>query len=420
MASSRAAERVMSIEQLFNLIEDNASLTAAKSGINAADAGIDAARTAWLPNINAGLSLAYNGNGLIVSRELDEAQWTHIPHLGNSVSLEVEQVVYSGGAIPATVQLAKIGKQQAEAATALTRLQERFLALGMYLDILKINNGIRVYESNILLTRHLIDDITLKHEQGMVLRNDITRYELQLENLRLGLRRLTDSRSIINHRLCNTLRLPQGTVITPDSTLTNDIMQPAMSEAEWQQVALQSSPDIRLSRLAVEQMEQQERLTRSESLPHVALFAADNFNGPITFEVPPINKNINVWYVGVGVNYSISSLFKTGKKLNQARLNTRKQRESCEITSQQVNNAVQEGYTLLEQSYAELDTRRKSVQLAQQNYDVVSERYMNQMALITDMVDAGNIKLDAELQEVDARISILLAHYKMKYLSGTL
>jgi hypothetical protein len=36
------------------------------------------------------------------------------------------------------------------------------------------------------------------------------------------------------------------------------------------------------------------------------------------------------------------------------------------------------------------------------------------------MVDASNLKLDAELQEVDARIQIAFAYYKMQYLAGTL
>ena len=68
----------------------------------------------------------------------------------------------------------------------------------------------------------------------------------------------------------------------------------------------------------------------------------------------------------------------------------------------------------------ELQTQQKSVELAGQNYQVVNERYLSQLALVTDMVDASNMKLNAELNEVDARIGILFAYYRMKYVSGTL
>ena len=66
----------------------------------------------------------------------------------------------------------------------------------------------------------------------------------------------------------------------------------------------------------------------------------------------------------------------------------------------------------------ELETQQKSVELARQNYEVVNSRYLNQMALVTDMVDASNLRLNAELKEVDARINIVYAYYRMKYVAG--
>lgn len=92
--------------------------------------------------------------------------------------------------------------------------------------------------------------------------------------------------------------------------------------------------------------------------------------------------------------------------------------ENHAVTAESVDNQMQQAYTLYRQSFVELRTQQKSVELAAQNYQVVSDRYMSQMALITDMVDASNIKLNAELQEVDARIGTIYAYYKMKYIAG--
>ena len=86
--------------------------------------------------------------------------------------------------------------------------------------------------------------------------------------------------------------------------------------------------------------------------------------------------------------------------------------------AEQQQDAIHEAQTLYEQSFAELDTQRKSVELATQNYQVVNERYLNQLALVTDMIDASNIRLNAELQEVDARIQTLYAYYRVLYAAG--
>ena len=134
--------------------------------------------------------------------------------------------------------------------------------------------------------------------------------------------------------------------------------------------------------------------------------------------MPPINKNLNVWYVGVGVKYSLSSLFKSNKRVKQAAVETRQARENHAVQMEQLNNQVQAAYVQYQQTYVELETQRKSVELAHQNYDVINSRYLNQMALVTDMVDASNLRLNAELQEVDARINIVYAYYKMKYVAG--
>ena len=81
---------------------------------------------------------------------------------------------------------------------------------------------------------------------------------------------------------------------------------------------------------------------------------------------------------------------------------------------------MQQAYTMHKQSFVELRTQQKSVELAQQNYQVVSNRYNNQLALITDMIDASNIKLNAELQEVNARINIAYTYYNVRYVAGNI
>jgi outer membrane protein TolC len=124
--------------------------------------------------------------------------------------------------------------------------------------------------------------------------------------------------------------------------------------------------------------------------------------------------------VGLGVKYDVSSLFKSNRKVKRAQTAELQAAEQHRAMSDEVENAVQQAYTLYQQSYTELATQQKSVQLARQNYDVISSRYLNQLALVTDMIDAENTRLSAELQEVNAHIGVVYAYYKMKYVSGTL
>lgn len=417
----------MTISQLFQKVEDNSkSLRTSLSGVEAAHLGIESAKSKKLPDLDASLSFSYIGNALITDRNFSNVHGLKSPHFGNNFAFQAQQVVYAGGAINAGIKLAELGKQQAEVGVKLTRQQIRFIALGQYLDLYKIDNRIKVYEKNIELTRQLIEDIKEKQTQGMALKNDITRYELQMESLKLGLTALRNNRSILNHQLCNTLgmnldsQMNQGNQeiqIIPDATIA-DKTYGKEGEAYWQTAGTLNSPLLEQSSNAIRIAEQKEKIAKSDLLPKVAFVAADNFDGPILFELPPVDKNLNVWYVGVGVKYSLSSLFKSNKRIKQAAVETRQAKEAHAVQAKQLNNNVQAAYVQYQQTYVELETQQKSVELAQQNYDVMNARYLSQLALVTDMVDASNLKLNAELSEVDARINIVYAYYRMKYVAG--
>lgn len=138
--------------------------------------------------------------------------------------------------------------------------------------------------------------------------------------------------------------------------------------------------------------------------------------------LPDINASLsaNIWYIGVGVKYSLSSLFKSNKSVRRAKEQLRLSNTAHSVAAETVNNNMQQAYTMHKQSFVELRTQQKSVELAQQNYQVVSNRYNNQLALITDMIDASNIKLNAELQEVNARINIAYTYYNVRYAAGNI
>lgn len=420
LSASAQTARPLEIKDLFSLIDNNNnSLRVSKSAVEAARHDVAASRSQRLPDISAGLSASYNGNVLLMDRHFGDVHGLHSPHFGNQFVLEARQTVYSGGALSSGIRLSELGLEKAGVATELTRQQQRFIALGEYLDLEKIANREKVVNSNIELTKKIISDIEERHRQGMALRNDVTRYELQMETLKLNLTKLRNQRAVINHQLCAALGLAFTDSIVPTENVADKTFSRDM-ESAWQNNATESSQAIRIASINEQVAEQQVRLARSEMLPKVAIVAENNFNGPITFELPPINKNLNVWYVGVGVTYPVSSLFKSNKKLRQAKVESRQAQEQAAVAREQVNNQMKTAWTDYQQSYVELQTQQKSVELARQNFDVVNDRYANQLALVTDMIDASNMRLDAELAEVDARINIAYAYYRMMYIAGEL
>lgn len=415
-----AQSRTMGIEEMFRLADENSkSIQTYRTGKEVADENLKAAKAQRLPDISASLSGSYWGNGKLWDRDFSNATKIDMPHWGNNFALEAQQVVYAGGAISSGIELAELEKQLAEMDWQKNRQDIRFLLVGHYLNLYKLHNQIEVLHKNLELTDQLIANMQARLEEGTALENDITRYELQRETLRLQLAKVEDACKIANHQLVITLHLPEGTVVQPDTTLNDSRIQ-TLSEANWQELAAQNNLNLQQAETGIKVNSQRVKMERSERLPKISLVAAEHLDGPITIEVPVLDNNFNYWYVGVGVKYNISSLFKNNRKLKAARLNVRKAQETYELAQEQTNHAVQESYVNFLTSFTDLRTQQKSVELADQNYSVTSNRYQNDLALLTDMLDASNMKLSADLGLVNARINVIYNYYKMKYITHTL
>ena len=415
-----AQSLLMGIDELLRLADaQSKSIQTYRTGTEAAGEALKAAKAQRLPDVNVSLSASYLGDGKIWDRDFGNAMTVDMPHFGNNFAIEAQQVIYAGGAISSGIRQAELGKQLAELDLQKDIQEVRFLLIGHYLNLYKLDNHIKVLQDNIRLTDEVIADMKARREQGTVLKNDITRYELQKEQLNLQLTRAMDARTTANFRLITTLHLPEGTEIKPDTTMLEQQIQ-TLTENEWQDMARANNILLKQTQTAIQLNEQKVKQERAERLPHISIVAADHLDGPVTIEVPALDNNFNYWYIGVGIKYNLSSLFKSNNRLRRARLNVRQAQENHQLAQEKIKNDVQEGYVNFMTSFTDLRTEEKSLKLADENYNVTDNRYKNGMALLTDMLDASNMKLNAGMELVNARINILYNYYKMKYITHTL
>lgn len=409
----------LTLTDVFTRIEnENQTMSMLRTAQEAAEEGIKSAKNARYPEINAELNVSYIGDSFLTDRNFSNYTKAPSPHFGNGFTLEAQQVVYAGGAVNAAVKMAEHEGHMSEAVISKSRQGLRLMAAGEYLDLFRTDNSIKVYKENIALTTKLIEEINARREQGLALAADVTRYELRLEMLKLDLVRLQNTREIMNYRLVNSLGLPEGTVIS--SILGDDEDMRDRSRQNWQEIAADASPEMKVSGIKADMALTRQKLVRSERLPKIAVVAYENFNGPITFEIPPIDKNLNIWYVGLGIRYNFSSLYKSGHKLKQAAIEVRQAEQAKNVTEENLRNDVQKAYADYMQSYVELETREKSLQLADENYERIHDRYMEQLVLVTDMLDAFNMKLDAELGVSAANAEIQYRLCCLRYAAGIL
>ena len=414
------AQEKLTIERMFELAEQNSkSIKSFGIAHQEAQQAVKVAKNDLLPALDVSLSASYLGDGWMSDRNFSNGMNAPMPHFGNNFAVEASQVIYAGGALSNGIAVARLREQLAGLDLETNRQDIRFLLVGNYLEFYKLGNQTEVYRRNICQTQRLLADIRAKQAEGIVLENDITRYELQLQSLELALTQVENSRTILSNQLITVLGLPQETSIEVDTSLL-DAMPVLSDESFWQKTAAEQSPLLKQAVLGIEISRRNEKIVRSERLPSVAVFAGNRFDGPIIIEVPPINKNFNYWYMGVGIKFNIASAYKTGKKGELARLGSVRAAEQKALLEERLQTETKAAYVRFGESFTIFRTQIKNLELASQNYEVINNRYLNGLALITDMLDASNSKLSAELDVANARINILFNYYKLKKVTGNL
>ena len=435
------AQHKMSLQSLFDLADrQNQRIKVSEAALKAAEEGVASAKSAMLPSVEFGVQGSYTGNAFLMSRGFSTSGTTEYivpglgpqqvqngkqptPHWGNSFTAQASQVIYTGGAISSGIEMAKLGRRLAELDVEKNRQEVRFLLTGYYLDLCKLQNQLQVIAKNIELTEKVIEQMKARREQGTVLKNDLTRYDLQLQSLKLAQTQVVDAQKIIRHQISTTIHLPEGEdfdVDTQSLEQESRALKTLTSEDVWQQTAAENNIGIRQASLATEISEQKVRNTRAASRPSVAVVAENNLAGPYTSDLIPKDANVNVWFVGIGVKYNLSSLWKNKHAIRKAKHENIQADERVQLAREGVENGVQANYTNLLTSSVEVSTQEKQVELADQNYAVVKNRYDNDLALLTDMLDASNMKLSADMALVNARINMLYNYFKLKYITNTL
>lgn len=409
----------MTLDEMFATAEqNNPTLVVSANAIAEARAGVDVAKAAMTPDIDVNVSLSVLGNAWISDRDFSDGMNVETPHFGNTYSVAITQMLYAGGAIKRGVEMARLNCDMAELSHCATRQSIRLMIAGYYLDLCKLLNQKTILLKNIDQTQKLVEEIEANYAAGTALKSDITRYELQLQSLDLSYDKVVNALNVTTRYLNTALGLPADAATMPDTTVSSQGRQ-TIDEGGWLSL-VETSPQVQMAGKGVEIAQCANEVSRAGMRPSVALRVEDKLEGPITYEVPTLDKNVNFWYAGVSVSYNLGSLYKQRRKVAASRVATVTAQARLDERRSRSRADVHAAYVSFLEAQTDLRTHQKSVQLAHENYDVIHYRYLNGMALLTDMLDASNQQLNSELLLVNSDINVVYRQLALKAATGTL
>lgn len=408
----------LSLDELFERGTEN-SLRIKASHIQEIVAGEKekTARTSRLPEIHLNATTGYIGQPTIFSSGLSHPVHPDVPDWSHNYNVELTQPIYKGGKIEHSIRKAALERQIAELSSTNSIADIKLLLLRQYIDLFTLYKQQEVLARNIEESKVRLKDIQRMRKEGIVTRNDEIRSELQLTNDELAYREAKDNVYIVSQQLDVVLGLDENLLLVPDTTLLRMPMQLQSCNAYIEQ-AYENYPEIKLARYHTQLAITDKRLTKADYLPVLSLHAGNTLARPISSTMEDLFNNN--WNVALSLSYNLSSLYQNKHKMKEAQQYINLQKNAEEQMLQDIRVKVRSAYVRHNEALDRVNALLLSVEQAEENYRIVRNRYMNQLSILTDLLDASNIRLQEDLQLTTARANVIYTYYELLRMCGNL
>ncbi|KAB1231120.1 hypothetical protein DBR39_20750 [Chryseobacterium sp. KBW03] len=399
-------------------VQNHQQLKVSAQNIGIAKQSTNVAKLQKLPTITASTSQFYLGDAVAIDKDFSNSTTVPMPHYGSSYAVQATQLIFKGGLVNKSIEMAGLREQLSELDLEKNKQEVKFLVISNYLDVYKIINQEDVFQNNKKLAQERLKNIQKFYQQGMVTRNEVIRGELAIKNLDQGILTLSNNKKILNYNLNIALGLSSDTEIVPTETLNNK--EAGIGMDYYTNLAHESSPLLKSAKKNIDVADKNIEIIKTDNAPTVAGFGGYTLQRPITTRNPVLDMYSGGWQTGVSLSYNIDTLYKTKEKVKLGTLQKNQANDAMTLVQQNVDMGVNAAYTKYQEAIQQADILNDSKRLAEENYKITEAKYLNQLAVQAEMIDAQNQKLQSELDYANAEINVLYQYYNLLKSTGTL
>jgi outer membrane protein TolC len=399
-------------------VQNHQQLKVSAQNIDIAKQNTNVAKLQKLPTITASMSQFYLGDVVAIDKDFSNSTNIPMPHYGSSYAVQATQLIFKGGLVNKSIELAGLREQLSKLDLEKNKLDVKFLVISNYLDIYKIINQQEVFKNNKKLAKERLKNIQKFYQQGMVTRNEVIRAELAIKNLDQGILTLINNRKILNYNLNIALGLNSDTEIVTVENLNNK--ESGIGMDYYLNLAHESNPLIQSAKTNINVADKNIEIIKTDKMPTLAGFGGYSLQRPITNRNPVLDMYSGGWQTGISLSYNIDNLYKTKERVKLGELQKTQANDAMTLTQQNIDMGVNAAYVKYQESIQQAEILNDAKKLAEENYKITEAKYLNQLAVQAEMIDAQNQKLQSELDYANAEINVLYQYYNLLKSTGTL
>lgn len=294
------------------------------------------------------------------------------------------------------------------------QMSESYLSLQLYLQFEKL------VAQNIYQNEKRLNQIQQLYKNGIVLKSDLLRAQLQLSKQKISLTEIRNNSELAMQELNIFMGEPDNQNLKPIDSIGLDDNEIILLYSDYIKKGINSSPIQKIAEQKVELSRLEIASLKSDKRPKIGLFGDYNYSYPQIKLYPYEFSPYLLGVAGVKLAYDISSIYHDKHKEAEAEILYEAQKIEKENVEDNLRKTIKKSYKHFEEDQEKIAVANINIKQASENLRILNQTYFSQLSLLTDLLDADTQLLQAKFELVSAKITAQLHYYQLLKNTGNL
>lgn len=416
-------EQVLTLEDIWKTATShNRQIKLSGLNVKESNIAVKEASDRLLPELNVAGDFKLNSKFRLYDKGLFASpQEVPVSNYGYGVGYNFNLNVFNGGKERRNINIKKEEETRKQYEFDLQKNSVKYNAAVAYFNLYKFLQFREFIVSEITAEKKQLALIENLNKNGIVLKSDVLRTSVKLSQLELSLSDVEKKIDITKERLNIIMGRDSNEQI--DITYQNnfDIKTARDTDyADYIDIALNQSPDYKIVLSDIKLSEMNIKQVKAALLPKVSMFSNYNYTYPQISFYPYSNDLWGFGQTGIRVQFSIDNLYKNKHSVAHAEIIKDAAKEKADIRKDDITMQVKEAYLQRQQASESVETAEKNITKSSETVRVIRNSYLNQESLLTDLLDAENMLLEAKFNLTTAQVDLQLSHFRLLAIIGIL
>ena len=342
------------------------------------------------------------------------------PRIKYDFTLSAEIPVYLGGKLKIEEQKAAVETEINQLKTKKDERELRIQIITAYLQVLHLQQQQTLLQSKMKEDSAVINQTEKLQKNGVVTYNEVLRTKLQLSNHKMSFSELSKEVDVLEHEIKTILSLPEEQALHVYTNVLFTNTDQLGEIDELMSKALDKNEKLLINQKEISLKELDKKLVKTNVLPKITAGGEYGYNYPNMLFFPPVEHLYRFGAVGFNLVLPLDNFYKNKLKTQMANEKISVAKLELEESQEQLKRQVYAAKKNLEEATCKITTAEEAIEQAKENYRIVRLKYENKLSLITELIDADNVYLEAQSQLISLQINKQLKYYQLQYVIGNL